>query len=63
MSILWARGDSNSQVLRHMVLSHARIPIPPRAHASIIIHETFAFVRPVGIEPTTLSLRGTCSTS
>src|SRR3989344_701385 len=25
----WVGGDSNSQGLLHMVLSHARIPIPP----------------------------------
>ncbi len=30
---LWARRDLNSQPLRDMVLSHARIPIPPLAQS------------------------------
>jgi hypothetical protein len=31
----WGRGDSNSYALRHMILSHARLPIPtlPRSDA------------------------------
>jgi hypothetical protein len=24
----WGRGDSNPHALRHMILSHARLPIP-----------------------------------
>ena len=30
----WARGDSNSHGLRHMILNHACLPIPPRAHTA-----------------------------
>jgi hypothetical protein len=26
--IVWGRGDSNPHALRHMILSHARLPIP-----------------------------------
>jgi hypothetical protein len=25
---VWGRGDSNPHALRHMILSHARLPIP-----------------------------------
>ena len=31
----WGRGDSNSYALRHMILNHARLPVPtlPRSSA------------------------------
>ena len=31
-SYLWGRGDSNSHALRHMILSHARLPVPALPH-------------------------------
>ena len=29
----WGRGDSNSHAFRHMILSHARLPIPTLPHS------------------------------
>ncbi len=26
--LIWGRGDSNPHALRHMILSHARLPVP-----------------------------------
>ena len=33
----WGRGDSNPHASRHMILSHARLPIPtlPRTYGSL----------------------------
>ena len=31
----WGRGDSNPYALRHMILSHARLPIPTLPHIRI----------------------------
>ncbi len=31
-SVLWVRGDSNPQALRHTLLKRTRIPIPPLTH-------------------------------
>ena len=40
----WGRGDSNPHAFRHMILSHARLPVPALPHepdlASAIITET-----------------------
>jgi len=37
----WGRGDSNSHAFRHMILSHARLPVPalPRTHGLRTDHE------------------------
>ena len=37
--VWWGRGDSNPHALRHMILSHARLPIPtlPREEARTIV--------------------------
>ena len=39
----WARRDSNSHGKTHMVLSHARMPIPPLAHATLFVTRSTSF--------------------
>ena len=43
LPVWWGRGDSNPHALRHMILSHACLPIPALPHerklASIIVPE------------------------
>ncbi len=69
-SLVLCRGeDSNLHGLLRLVLSQVRLPISPprRVQGYLSMNEylptNISNVRPVGIEPTTLSLRGTCSTS
>lgn len=59
--LLWAGEDSNLHVLRHQLLRLARLPISPPAHPSC--EPKHNNVHPVGVEPTTNSLRGSCSAS
>ena len=59
----WGRGDSNSHALQHMILNHARLPIPtlPRKYGALTIPAQLV-TRP-GIEPGTYGLRVRCSAS
>jgi hypothetical protein len=38
VSVHWGRGESNSHASRHMILSHACLPVPalPRAQGNVI---------------------------
>jgi hypothetical protein len=39
---LWGRGDSNPHALRHMVLSHARLPIPALPRLQFSVYENLS---------------------
>ena len=69
MNLKWAREDSNLQAFRHTVLSRARLPIPPLAHAPgrdrILLRfaseykpATYKKMRQAGIEPATYCFEG-----
>ena len=38
IKVWWGRGDSNSHALRHVILSHARLPIPTLPHIRTPVH-------------------------
>ncbi len=74
----WAGEDLNLHALRHQLLRLACLPISPPAHLDVNmacplhVHPYAKLagwtlvilpVHPVGVEPTTNSLRGSCSTN
>jgi hypothetical protein len=54
MNLLWGRRDLNPHGLRHMILSHARLPIPTRPRkGAVILPEVRGFGK-VGVNASSL---------